>query len=312
MPKTVKTDQQHELWTLADGSDFDPAGATPDELMALQYDQEKQFSKAILNAPRLSRQRLEITCRAYALIEQIYTRIHQKNDELLNYGVDERYIRLVCQLLERQKRDKIDPEFLEIGFGTGLLLDGVKQAGFSISGLEISEGMKAATLERLGSGYDDRLHVGGLLDFKPSRRPTLIYSNDVIEHIAPDETLDYLKHLYQMLAPGGVLVTVTPSWHERPSDVTRLFAPPRTEAQGLHLKEYQLSEMVALLREAGFEKVTTPLIQIPGKRFGRIFLGHGGQVRAKCRLEGLLEKMPVQLAIRLSRLAGLSITLAKR
>ena len=74
-------------------------------------------------------------------------------------------------------------------------------------------------------------------------RPTLIYWNDVFEHIPPDEIGDYLSHIHRLLAPGGTLVTITPHWLLRPMDVTGDFCPPRTVARGLHLKEYRLAEV---------------------------------------------------------------------
>ena len=74
-------------------------------------------------------------------------------------------------------------------------------------------------------------------------QPTLIYWNDVLEHIPPDEVGEYVAHLHRLLAPGGMLVTITPNWLLRPSDVTGDFCPWRTEARGLHLKEYRLAEV---------------------------------------------------------------------
>ena len=62
-----------------------------------------------------------------------------------------------------------------------------------------------------------------------------------------------------MLAPGGQLVTITPNWHGRPSDVTAAICPPRTDAEGLHLKEYTLVEVSEMLRRAGFTRLATPL-----------------------------------------------------
>ena len=54
-----------------------------------------------------------------------------------------------------------------------------------------------------------------------------------------------------MLVPGGQLLTITPNWHVRPSDVTVAFCPPRTASAGLHLKEYTLREVSDLLPSPG-------------------------------------------------------------
>ena len=94
---------------------------------------------------------------------------------------------------------------------------------------------------------------------------SLIYWNDVWEHIPPDEIGDWLRRIYAMLPPGGQLVTITPNWHMRPFDATALAYPPRTEAQGLHLKEYTLRNR-GIRDVAGFAKVATPMAVLP-KRF---------------------------------------------
>src|SRR5690606_33540830 len=87
---------------------------------------------------------------------------------------------------------------------------------------------------------------------------SVVYWNDVFEHIPTDEIEDYLAVIRRLLKPGGKLVTITPNWHMRPSDVTVLFAPPRTQAIGFHLKEYTLGEVVGMLEAAGFRSVQVP------------------------------------------------------
>ncbi len=111
-----------------------------------------------------------------------------------------------------------------------------------------------------------------------------------------------------MLPPGGQLVTVTPNWHVRPSDVTSLVRPPRTEAQGLHLKEYTLREVRGMLRRAGFAKVATPLVVLP-KRF---VLCGGGMIGMKCALEPALEWLPFAAARLACRGFALSCTIATK
>ncbi len=300
------------LAVLCDGSVVDLSHFSDDQLAALQYDQERAFARTILGAPKGSIERLEKTGQAYDTVERIYRRQHERSDRPLTFGVDRRYVDLVCRLLKRQTRHFDPPRFFEVGFGTGVLLEAVCREGYRFAGLEVSTGMKQMAVQRIGEKYEDRLSVGNLLDFEPTERPTLIYWNDVFEHIAPDEILDYLEKLHDMLAPGGQLLTVTPNWHERPSDITSRFEKPRTEARGLHLKEYRLSEVATLLRQAGFRQVATPLLQIPGQQFGRIdFLGNG-LIDLKCLGEKYLERLPFRITRRFSRLMGYSITRATR
>jgi O-methyltransferase involved in polyketide biosynthesis len=139
-------------------------------------------------------------------------------------------------------------------------------------------------------------------------QPTLIYWNDVFEHIPPDEIEEYVSHLYGLLAPGGSLVTITPHWLLRPSDVTRDFCPRRTEARGFHFKEYQLKEVTRLLKRAGFRRVATPLFAT----HHRLVLCGGGGRFAKQLVESLLDRLPVRAADLLCRGMAMSCTVAKK
>ena len=141
-----------------------------------------------------------------------------------------------------------------------------------------------------------------------AERFSLVYWNDVFEHIAPDEIGDWLAQIHRMLVPGGQLVTITPNWHVRPSDITCAIRPPRSEAAGLHLKEYTLGEVARLLRKAGFASVATPLGVTPN----RIVLCGSGLVGLKCFLEPALEWLPYALAKLACRGFGLSLTIATK
>ena len=169
-------------------------------------------------------------------------------------GMHPRHVRLVLDLLRRQRRRGLDARFFEIGYGAGMLLEQVRNAGFPFAGIEVSAAMQEMAAERLGPEARPQLHVGNFLD--EDRLATgglwsLVYWNDVFEHIPPDEISDWLARIYDMLVPGGQLVTITPNWHVRPSDVTAAFCPPRTASAGLHLKEYTLGEVRKLLRGPG-------------------------------------------------------------
>jgi SAM-dependent methyltransferase len=137
---------------------------------------------------------------------------------------------------------------------------------------------------------------------------SLIYWNDVFEHIPPDEILDYLSKIHDLLVPGGLLVTITPNWHMRPKDATKFVFPPRTEASGLHLREYTLRDVSQLLHEAGYKDVHTPLFVTPG----RVCLAGRGMVAAKQRWEPVLERLPFWLAKACCLWLGLGVTLAHK
>ena len=78
------------------------------------------------------------------------------------------------------------------------------------------------------------------------------YSNQLMEHLHPDDALEQVHNILDVLKPGGVYICITPNRITGPHDVSRGFDE---EATGFHLKEYTTSELTALFREVGFSKV---------------------------------------------------------
>lgn len=297
--------------TLADGATANLSRLSYDELLRLQWQQERQFARQILSAPKGSVARTEAMLRANDTVTRILAAKRGLADQPMAMGLRPRTERLVLEVLARQRRRGVGPSLLEIGFGSGLLLRRVRDAGYPFAGIEASEAMHEQACRLLGSEYRPRLHLGDFLgyEFPPSqRRFSLVYWNDVFEHIPPDETPDYLRRIHEFLVPGGQLLTITPNWHVRPSDVTRMMLPPRTEAVGLHLKEYTLREMVGLLRRAGFARVATPLGVLPR----RMVLCGRGLIGLKCLAEPALEWLPFRLARLLCGALALSTTIATK
>ena len=297
--------------TLADGALEDLSTLDRPRLVRLQWEQERAFARQILDAPKGSPQRAEATRRAYDTVTRIFAAVAGFADQPVVMGLRPRYARLLQTLLVRQQRRGICPAFFEIGYGSGGLLKRVAQWGFPAAGIEVSETMYRQACRQLGPSRQADLHRGEFLGYRfpdPEARHSLIYWNDVFEHIPPDEISACLEKIHRLLVPGGQLVTITPNWHMRPSDITGDVCPPRTEAMGLHLKEYTLREVRGLLRRAGFTRVATPLVVVPG----RIVLCGSGLVGLKCLLEPGLERLPVRLAELLCRGFGLSETIATR
>jgi len=297
---------------LADGRLQSLEGFNVEQLQQLQWEQEQKFAHAIRCQPKGSRERALVVGQAYDTVCAILA-AQQGDDGPLVMGLDPRYGRLVVELMAQQiRRGTGQPRFFEIGYGSGGMLQEVRGHGFPVGGIEVSATMREEALDQLGEKLADQLLLGDLLELTPaslSGRPSLFYWNDVFEHICPDEISDYLEQIYKLLLPGGQLVTITPNWLLRPSDVTGDFCPPRTEAQGLHLKEYRLAEVTSLLKQAGFGSVATPLA-VSRKQI--YHFGGGGLRWPKQWLEPLLDKLPMRPAHLLCRGLGLSCTIATK
>ncbi len=78
------------------------------------------------------------------------------------------------------------------------------------------------------------------------------YSNQLMEHLHPDDASAQLANLYTALKPGGCYVCITPNRLNGPHDVSRLFDDVAT---GFHLKEYTVAELADMFRAVGFRRL---------------------------------------------------------
>jgi ubiquinone/menaquinone biosynthesis C-methylase UbiE len=86
----------------------------------------------------------------------------------------------------------------------------------------------------------------------PDSSCDLAFSNQVIEHLHPDDAVTQLRELHRVLAPGGKLVCIVPNRTTGPHDVSAHFD---TEATGFHLNEVTMRGLVLTLHDAGFGRV---------------------------------------------------------
>ncbi|HEY0461881.1 MAG TPA: class I SAM-dependent methyltransferase [Pyrinomonadaceae bacterium] len=88
----------------------------------------------------------------------------------------------------------------------------------------------------------------------------IAFSNQLMEHLHPDDSFRQLENVFRALKTGGTYFCITPNRLSGPHDVSRDFDATAT---GLHLKEYTVTELDALFRRVGFSKT-------------RVCLGIGG------------------------------------
>jgi len=85
----------------------------------------------------------------------------------------------------------------------------------------------------------------------PDASVSFIYSNQVIEHIHPDDVGERMEELYRVLKPGGRYLCRTPNKLSGPHDVSMYFD---AVARGTHMCEYTYASLARTMREAGFVK----------------------------------------------------------
>lgn len=78
------------------------------------------------------------------------------------------------------------------------------------------------------------------------------FSDQLMEHLHPEDALLQLENLVRAIRPGGVYVCFTPNRLSGPHDVSRGFDEVAT---GFHLREYAGREIRSLFLAAGFRKI---------------------------------------------------------
>jgi len=123
----------------------------------------------------------------------------------------------------------------------------------------------------------------------PESSVDVAYSDQLMEHLHPDDALEQLGNIYRVLVPGGSYLCITPNRLSGPHDISRHFDAVAT---GLHLREYTTGELADLFSKVGFSRIKAV---IGGK--GRYLFWPVCPVRW---LEGVLGRLPHALCRRLS------------
>lgn len=85
----------------------------------------------------------------------------------------------------------------------------------------------------------------------PAGSVDLAFSDQLMEHLHPEDAIEQLRNIHRALKPGGVYLCVTPNRVYGPSDISAFFDD---EARGFHLKEYTLREIREIFARAGFPR----------------------------------------------------------
>jgi hypothetical protein len=77
----------------------------------------------------------------------------------------------------------------------------------------------------------------------------VVLSDQLIEHLHPEDTKAHFELVRRLLVTGGMYVVRTPHRFNGPHDVSKYFSD---EAECFHLKEWTYAELAELLRGAGY------------------------------------------------------------
>jgi SAM-dependent methyltransferase len=205
---------------------------------------ECELAQRLRDAPKEDRRQLYS-----ALYDELFRRVpdHPQLTNKISPELSRARTKLQMDFLKRFVTPDIS--FLEVGPGDcALSFQMARQARF-VYGVDVSN--EVTKCDRPPANFALSLSDGTSI---PVAQGTidLAYSNQLMEHLHPDDAMEQLQNIHAALAPNGRYVCITPSRLTGPHDVSRYYDH---EPRGFHLKEYSTYEMAKLFKRVGFRKL---------------------------------------------------------
>ena len=209
------------------------------------YEVEKRLAKKLMNSQKSERKYLY-----HDLYNELFTRVphhsrwtRQSSPEITDWIVSKR-----MELIKRF----LTPEttFLEIGAGDCSLSFEISKYVKQVYAVDIVADITQNAV--YPQNFKFVLSDGCSIDV-PKNTIDIAYSHQLMEHLHPGDAIDQLQHIYHALAPQGIYICITPNRLSGPHDISKYFDEVAT---GFHLKEYTVTELYRLFRDAGFSKIS--------------------------------------------------------
>jgi len=152
--------------------------------------------------------------------------------------------KLLCRYLRPHQT------FLEIGAGDCALASEIAPLVTKVYAVDVSA--EIVRNVELPSNIELLLSDGCTIPC-PTNGVDVAFSNQVMEHLHPDDAMQQLRDVYNVLKPGGLYICLTPNRLSGPHDISVYFDD---NATGFHLKEYTLGELATFFRQVGFRRLT--------------------------------------------------------
>ena len=219
-----------------------PGGTRTRARIEYHFDVERELAKKLKHASREARRSLYTS-----VYDELFARVADHPQFLNIFRPEARYRRISRQVRYLESLMGSKGNFAEIGPGDCALSIEMCARSKSVAAVDVSnEITRHATLpQNFSLVISDGASV-------PLARNSidLVYSDQLMEHLHPEDAAEQLAGIYAALRSGGKYFMITPNAALGPHDVTKYF--DHDSAQGLHLKEYSFGEIDTLLRQAGF------------------------------------------------------------
>ncbi len=254
------------------------------------YEIEKALASRLMNATKSERQTLysEVYDELFATVPD-HPQIQERDNPQIEHQRMLGQARFLAPLLRGNS------VYLELGPGVCALARHIAARVGKVYAVDVS------TLVTSGDPFPENLQFvlsDGTSVPVPDNSVDVAFSNQLMEHLHPDDAVEQLANVFRTIKPGGIYFCITPSRLSGPHDVSQHFD---REASGFHLKEYTYGDLEILFRAAGFS------------RFSAIIGYRGWGVRCPlavvCGLEKLLAVVPSTMRRLIARFPPIRLAL---
>lgn len=266
-----------------------------EEMVHEHWDLERALRTRLLEAE--PEDRWAVFDRSYS---ELYRRLSWLNDPDAESSGGEAACALWAEVIGAPPR-----RIYEVGSGRGGLIASLAARGHRCRATEITRerGERLSTAHaNLTWGSSDGVHLD---QFEQPGSYDVVISDQVVEHLHPDDVAAHLRGVHRVLVPGGRYVFATPHRASGPHDVSRVFQADAP--MGMHLREYTYAELVELLDGAGFTDVKA-VFRLPAGARRRLRVRpvtSRAYLRYLRGLEGALLATPIRWRPRVTRAARL-------
>jgi SAM-dependent methyltransferase len=219
----------------------------PPERIIAHYELERRLAMGLRTASKAEREQ--------GLYTQLYDTLlgelddHPRKRPVTKRGLErrERYVkRQVRMILERTPKDSI---FVEMGGGDcDVALRVAPHVAQSIA-IDVTDELLPPDAAAPNFQF---IKTAGIAVPLPDASVDFVYSNQVMEHLHPEDAVEQVREILRILKPGGQYLCRTPNKTSGPHDVSRYFD---VVAAGTHMKEYSYSDIASIFAKSGFTNV---------------------------------------------------------
>jgi SAM-dependent methyltransferase len=246
-----------------------------EERIRFHYETETMLAKKLMNSRKEVRSNLYKEC-----YEELFQTVHDHPQITNKYDNDadlvKRRLRMLLPMLDK------DSTLLEIGAGDCRLSIAAAPHVRRVIALDVSPAIMFRN--DVPPNVTPCLSDGTSIPVVPDS-VDVAYSDQLMEHLHPDDALEQLRNVFLALKPGGRYFCITPNRLHGPHDVSRYFDDVAT---GLHLREYTNRDLDDMMRQVGFRDIRA-LVVAKGRKLVEL------PVRTVGMLERLWELLPRSL-----------------